>query len=282
LKPSIDIFMDNTLSPCLYLKLGGSLITDKRRPETPHHDVINRVAAEIAAARRQIPGLRLVVGHGSGSFGHVAGKRYRTRTGVRSDSDWYGFSVVADAAARLNRIVTAALLAADIPAWTIQPSVPLRCTDGIVTAGPESTVLAALSKGLVPVVHGDVALDSTRGGTIASTEEIFDWLAYSVPASRLILLGEVDGIYTADPGLDPNATIIRHITPETVASVQGGLGGSHGVDVTGGMAAKVAQSIGMVERHPGSEIVICSGLEPGNVLRILTEPAIQIGTRISA
>jgi len=282
LKASIELSMDNSLSPSLYLKLGGSLITDKRQPETPRLDVIARVAAEIATARQRLPELRLVVGHGSGSFGHVAGKRYRTRAGVRSETEWYGFSVVADAAARLNRIVTAALLAAGIPAWTIQPSVPLRCSDGIVTAGPESTVLAALSNGLVPVVHGDVALDSTRGGTIASTEEIFDWLAYSVPASRLILLGEVDGIYSVDPALDPNATQIRHITPKTVDSIQAGLGGSHGVDVTGGMAAKVAQSIGMVERHPGIEIIVCSGLKPGNVLRVLTEPAIQIGTRISA
>ncbi len=272
---------ENLMSPCLYLKLGGSLITDKRRPETARLDVIDRVAVEIAAAREQIPELRLVIGHGSGSFGHVAGKRYQTRAGVRTEVDWHGFAVVADAAARLNRIVTAALLAADVPAWTIQPSVPMRCTDGVVTAGPESTVSAALSNGLVPVVHGDVALDSILGGTIASTEEIFDWLAYSVPASRLILLGEVDGIYSADPTLDPNASRIRHITPETVDSLQAGLGGSHGVDVTGGMAAKVAQSIGMVTRHPGIEIIVCSGLTPGNVFRILTEPGAAIGTRIS-
>lgn len=273
--------MNEFQAPCLYLKLGGSLITDKRKPETPRLDVIERVAAEIAEARQQIPGLRLVIGHGSGSFGHVAGNRYDTRSGVRSDADWYGFAVVADAAARLNRIVTAALLASNIPAWTIQPSVGLRCADGTVVAGPESTVLAALSNGLAPVVHGDVALDSVRGATIASTEEVFDWLAYSVPVSRLILLGEVDGIYTADPLMDPNAEIIRHISPQTIDSVQGGLGGSAGVDVTGGMAAKVAQSIGMVQRHPNIEIVVCSGLYPGNVLRALTEPDVQIGTRIS-
>jgi isopentenyl phosphate kinase len=273
---------ENPLSSSLYLKLGGSLITDKRRPETARLDVIDRVAAEIAAARKQMPGLRLIIGHGSGSFGHMAGKRYRTRAGVWTEADWYGFAVVADAAARLNRIVTAALLAANIPAWTIQPSVPMRCTDGVVSAGPESTVSAALSRGLTPVVHGDVALDSIRGGTIASTEEIFDWLTYSVPVSRLILLGEVDGIYSADPTSDPNATRIRHITPETVDSLQARLGHSHGVDVTGGMAAKVAQSIGMVKRHPGMEIVVCSGSIPGNVLRILTEPNAEIGTRISA
>lgn len=36
---------------------------------------------------------------------------------------------------------------------------------------------AALSAGVVPVVHGDVAFDQELGGTVASTEEIFAFLA---------------------------------------------------------------------------------------------------------
>ncbi|MEZ4718850.1 MAG: hypothetical protein R2851_22555 [Caldilineaceae bacterium] len=39
----------------IFLKLGGSLITDKRAPETPRLDVIHRLAAEIAAARPKYP-----------------------------------------------------------------------------------------------------------------------------------------------------------------------------------------------------------------------------------
>ncbi len=63
----------------VFLKLGGSLITDKRRPEAPRLDVIRQVAATIAAALRRYPTLRLLIGHGSGSFGHVYGRRYGTR-----------------------------------------------------------------------------------------------------------------------------------------------------------------------------------------------------------
>lgn len=274
--------MSQAQSLIVYLKLGGSLITDKRHPESPRLDVVERLAAEIAEVRRLLPALQLVLGHGSGSFGHVTGRRFGTREGVQSREQWYGFAATADAASRLNRIVTAALLAADIPAWTIQPSVDLRCEDGVVIAGPEETVTAALAHGLVPVVHGDVALDAVRGGTIASTEEIFDWLALHVPPSRLVLLGEVDGIYTTDPSLDPSAERLRYITPETLAAIEDGLGRSRGVDVTGGMAAKVAQSMQMVHRHPGLEIVVCSGLAPGNLLRTLVDPAMEIGTRITA
>lgn len=264
----------------VFLKLGGSLITDKRQPETPRLDVIERLAAEIAEVQRARPDLRLVIGHGSGSFGHVHGRRYGTRDGVRTPEQWLGFAAVADAAARLNRIVVAALLAAGIPAWSIQPGAVLRCYDGQIMAGPEDTVLLALGRGLTPVVFGDVALDTVRGGTIASTEEIFDWLAGALRPQRLVLAGEVDGIFTADPLLNPAARRIPRLAPELLATEELALGGSHGVDVTGGMRAKVAQSLALVERWPDLVITLCSGLEAGHVARALQGEA--VGTQIVA
>lgn len=253
----------------VFLKLGGSLITDKRAVETARLDVIRQAAATIATARIRNPGMRLVVGHGSGSFGHVFGRRYGTRTGVHTPEQWYGFAATADAAARLNRIVVSALLDAQVPAWSIQPGVALRCEDGRVVRGPEETVALALEHGLTPVVFGDVALDSIRGGTIASTEEIFEQLATRLAPQRLVLAGEVDGIFTADPLLHPGAQRLATITPATFSAIVDGLGGSHGVDVTGGMRAKVEQSLQMIRSNPGLEVVVCSGLQPGSLLHAL-------------
>lgn len=253
----------------VFLKLGGSLITDKRSAEAPRTSVIQEMAGEIASALRQDPNLRLVVGHGSGSFGHVYGSRYGTRDGVFTPEQWYGFAATGDAAARLNRIVVAELLAAGVPAWSVQPGVALRCEDGRVLAGPGETVALALARGLTPVVFGDVALDSVRGGTIASTEEIFEQLARELRPDRLILAGEVDGIYTADPLRHPDAQRIARITPATLAEIADGLGGSHGVDVTGGMRAKVEQSLQLVGSFPGLEVVVCSGLRAGSLLAAL-------------
>jgi isopentenyl phosphate kinase len=266
----------------VFLKLGGSLITDKRRPETARLDILKRLAQELATVRRTHPALRLVIGHGSGSFGHYVGKQYGTRHGVQSAEQWYGFAATADAAARLNRIVTAELLAAGLPAWSIQPSVALRCVDGKVIEGPLATVQQALDNGLTPIVFGDVALDAVRGGTIASTEEIFAWLAAHLQPQRLVLAGEVDGVYTADPTQEPTAQRIEWITPQTFAQVQKGVGASHGFDVTGGMATKVAESLALVTAQPGLEILLCSGLVAGQVQTALIEVEPAIGTRILA
>jgi len=267
-------------SRLVFVKLGGSLITDKRADETARHDIVRQMAEEIALALGRDPTLRLVIGHGSGSFGHVFGQRYGTRAGVHSPDQWYGFAATADAAARLNRIVTAALLAADVPAWSIQPGVALRCRDGRVVKGPDDTVALALAQGLVPVVFGDVALDSVRGGTIASTEEIFEPLVAHLHPQRLVLAGEVDGIYSADPLLFPAAQHIPSITPQTLSNLADGLGGSHGVDVTGGMRAKVQQAVAMVQANPGLEIIICSGLRPGALAAALAGE--RAGTLICA
>lgn len=266
----------------VFIKLGGSLLTDKREAEAPRHEVITRLAAEIAQARQAQPGLRLVLGHGSGSYGHVHAKTHGTRRGAATPAQWLGFAQTADAAARLNRIVVAALLAAGVPAWSIQPSVALRCAGGAVAAGPDSTVLAALDRGLLPVVYGDVALDSQWGGTIASTEEIFAALDGALRPARVILAGEVGGIYTADPLRDPFAQLIPTVSPTTFAQVRAGLSGSHGVDVTGGMVAKVDQALDWVTRRPGLEVLICSGLEPDNVFYALVEPVKSRGSWVVA
>ena len=273
--------MANGHSERIFLKLGGSLVTDKRVAETPRPEVISRLAEEIAAARRDRPDLQLVLGHGSGSFGHVVGQRYGTRQGAHTPEEWYGFAATGDAAARLNRIIVAALLDAGLPVWSIQPGVTLRCEDGVVVDGPHATVAAALEQGLIPVVFGDVALDSVRGGTIVSTEEIFDWLADRLHPTRMILAGEVDGIFSADPQLNPDAQRIETITPEQIATLENALGASHGTDVTGGMAAKVNEAFRMIQRSSGElDVVICGGLAADHLYRILVDPEAKFGTRL--
>lgn len=294
----------------VFLKLGGSLLTDKRAEEAPRDDVIARLAQEIAQARAAMPDLRLVLGHGSGSFGHVHARRHGTRRGVKTPAQWAGFAATADAAARLNRIIVAALLDAGVPAWGIQPSVALRCVDGRVVAGPEAAVRGALARGLLPVIFGDVALDDVRGGTIASTEEIFAWLLPLLRPDRIVLAGEVAGIYTADPLVDPSAELIPVVTPASFAAVQAGLGGSHGIDVTGGMASKVTEALAWVEEaaslaqtagpdpaqsdsaapnhraepnHWNNEgsattVLICSGLTADTVRQALVAPEQVVGT----
>jgi isopentenyl phosphate kinase len=64
--------------------------------------------------------------------GHVAAARYGIHKGLTSDADWFGFAATSAAALRLNRLVVDALLAVDIPAWSLQPSTTVETANGQV------------------------------------------------------------------------------------------------------------------------------------------------------
>src|SRR5690606_22583244 len=149
-----------------FVKLGGSLITDKRVESSFRAPVVERIAAELKAALDQRSDLQLVVGHGSGSFGHFAAARYKTIDGVRSPEEWRAFAHVATVAAELNHLVAKTFDAAGIPVWRMQPSASASSHDGILTDMALSPIQQALAHQLVPLVYGDVALDTVRGGTI--------------------------------------------------------------------------------------------------------------------
>lgn len=262
------------MSQPLFLKLGGSLITDKTGVEAVRSDVLARLAEEIAMARARIPEIQLVLGHGSGSFGHVAGAQYGTRGGVHTTEQWRGFTRVGDAAARLNRQVVSALLDAGVAAISLQPSASAICEDGQIIALAHNPVQQALNAGLTPVVFGDVAFDLVRGGTIISTEEVLVWLAGKIRPSWFLLAGETAGV------LNEDGRVIPLITAENYDQVAPALSGSRGTDVTGGMASKVRTMLNFVNEFDMSSVRVFSGLESDNLLQLLVDPSLPIGTEI--
>ncbi len=265
----------------IFLKLGGSLITDKTGDNMPRLDVIRRLADEIHRSILDAQG-PILLGHGSGSFGHAAAKKYDTRAGVRGPAQWRGFAEVSVAAARLNRIVADALHEAGVPVISFCPSASARCEDGRLLYLDAAPIRTALEHGLVPLVMGDVAFDAVRGGTIVSTEEVFAYLANVLPVTCVLLAGETEGVYERwDPAAGRSrGRIVERITPSNWEAVRGSVGGAQGADVTGGMAGKVRDMLDLVMVHPTVTVRIFSGLVEGNVARALSGE--RVGTEIIA
>jgi len=245
-----------------FLKLGGSLITDKSSPRTPRRELLARLMDEIVAAQAAQPGHGLVLGHGSGSFGHFEARKYGTRQGVHTSEQWRGLAEVQSVAGELNRLVVDAARAAGLPVLNLPPSASAVCRDGVIKSLAVDPVEAALDHDLVPLVCGDVALDEVRGGTIVSTEDVFRYLAGSLRPERILLAGIEPGVLTRWP----DGEVIPAVTPEIVLS---GLGGSHSADVTGGMASKVAEMLALAQAVPGVSVRIFSGVSPRVVRAVL-------------
>jgi isopentenyl phosphate kinase len=250
----------------IFLKLGGSLITDKTRPYTPRLETLDNLALQIAAAFQEYTDLRVVLGHGSGSFGHQAASKYGTRDGVSGPEEWRGFAEVWYQASALNRLVVEALRSAGLPAVTLAPIAAVTARDGQVAAWDLAPLKAALADGLLPVLHGDVVFDEVRGGTILSTEDLFAHLARQLHPERILLAGLEAGVWEDFPR---RTNLVSEVTPQTFAQQAQGLGRSAAADVTGGMEAKVTVMLGLVEQVPGLEVLIFSGEETDNIRRAL-------------
>lgn len=266
------------MNELVFLKLGGSLITDKSREATAKRGIIRQAAQEVKEALEARPDLRLLMGHGSGSFGHFVAQRYGLREA--GPANWPGYAETGAAAARLNRLVTDIFLAEGVPVVSIQPSASALCRDGELIRLESKPIERMLHHGLVPLVYGDVALDEIRGYAIISTEQIFAYLTDCLEPTRIVLAGEVEGVFTADPLRDESARLIPEITPHNFQQVEQMLAGSHGFDVTGGMLTKVRTMYALVQKHPTLKVHLISGRQPGTIRRALLEPDLAAGTTI--
>lgn len=275
----------------VFLKLGGSLITDKTQPYTPLLDVMDDLALQIKTALQAQPKLHLVIGHGAGSFGHVPASEYKTRDGLppratplahrerdeNEENYWRGFAEVWYQASSLNRFVMKALHNTSLYAIALPPSASVIASDGQVSYWDMTPIRMALAAGIVPVIFGDTVFDEVRGGTILSTEDLFMHLTRALHPERILLAGLEAAVWEDFPA---RTRKIETITPKSFQEVKEGVGKSAAADVTGGMGSKVRQMLDLVDGNPDLQIQIFSGAEPGNLVRALTGE--MLGTLIQA
>jgi glutamate 5-kinase len=101
-------------------------------------------------------------------------------------------------------------------------------------------------------------------------------VAVCVDADLLVLLTNVEGLYTASPAVDPTATRIRELTAIDDEALARAAGLSTGG--TGGMASKLEAA--RLATAEGTSVVIAGGLEPGVLERLLAGE--DLGTLIAA
>lgn len=233
------------------LKVGGSVLTDKTRLESARIETIERIAAEIARC-----GTGLVLVHGAGSFGHIHAKEY----GLAESFSPEGILETHRSVVRLNDLVVERLRRAGSSPIPVHP---LSCTvlrGGRIEAMETEQVVEMVDRGLVPVLHGDVAMDRSKGAGIVSGDQLVAHLARS-------LLPGIVALGTAADGVLFNGEPLAEVRREDLSRIGSELGASAGVDVTGGMRGKLEELLDLADE--GVSSVIFNAERAGLVERVL-------------
>ncbi|MDE1810736.1 MAG: hypothetical protein KGH66_01710 [Candidatus Micrarchaeota archaeon] len=251
----------------VFIKIGGSVITDVTKPSTAKNSEIKRLLKEMWEAK-QAKDFDLIIGHGSGSFAHVVGKRYRVNEGLINEESKTGASRTHIAAQKLNLILNEIGLDMGIPLYSFTVSSFSMASAMKLTSGFSSSISTALSKGFIPTVYGDAVLDSAQGVAICSTEEVFRFLSESIRPTKIIMGTDVNGIYDMDPVLNKGAKLISSVDGTNIKKVTSFAGEARKIDVSGGMHTKLSRLYDMVSKT-GATGYIANASAPGTIKKLM-------------
>ena len=138
-----------------------------------------------------------------------------------------------------------------------------------------NTLNRLLELGAIPIINENDTV-STDEIVIGDNDTLAAIVSESVKADTLVLLSDIDGLYTADPHTHPEATLIANIT-EIDDSILALAGGSSSKQGTGGMVTKLQAA--KICLSCGCDMVIANGDDPTNLYRIVDGES--VGTRFT-
>ena len=138
-----------------------------------------------------------------------------------------------------------------------------------------NTLNRLLELGAIPIINENDTV-ATNEIVIGDNDTLAAIVAESIKADKLILLSDIDGLYTADPHTDPNAQLIKHanVIDDAIFALAGGSSCKFG---TGGMVTKLQAA--KICLACGCDMIITNGNTPTNLYDI-TEGK-SVGTTFS-
>ena len=138
-----------------------------------------------------------------------------------------------------------------------------------------NTLTRLMELDAIPIINENGTV-STAEIVIGDNDTLAAIVAQSVKADLLILLSDIDGLYTADPHKDPDARLIHRVTQidENIIALAGGSNGKQG---TGGMVTKLRAA--EICLGCGCDMVIANGKNPGLLYDILENK--PVGTKFT-
>jgi len=138
-----------------------------------------------------------------------------------------------------------------------------------------STLGALLEADILPVINENdvVSVKEISGKVYGDNDRLSAMVANAMSADKLIMLGAMEGLYSADPHLNADAVLIKNVTSIT-ADIERGAGRPHDERGSGGMVSKIEAA--RIAMSSGIEMIITSGLIPDVIPRLCADE--RLGT----
>jgi len=243
------------------IKFGGSVITNKAKKCCFKQEVVDRLAAELKHANKEI-----ILIHGAGSFGHILAKKYNLNNGFKQKKQVEGFALTQAMVQRLNNLVLASLHNHDLPAVSIPPHAVLSLSNHKLSQVDYSIFQKYLDLGFMPVSFGDVTLDKKLGFSVCSGDLLVQLLAAEFKPEKVIFVFDEDGLYSVNPKKNRNATFIEQTTVKDLDKLMIHL--NTYADVTKGMEGKLI-TIKQIARG-GVDTILLNGNVQNRLYNTLT------------
>jgi isopentenyl phosphate kinase len=226
--------------PIVVIKLGGSVLTDKKRIYTPRLSDMHRAAEEVKVIMRKYS---VVLIHGAGSYGHIPVQKYGLTSGYRDRTQLEGLSTTKSKLLELELVLDQVLLRHGIPIAPLFASDFIATRNGRIDKAELVALRGWLDVGCVPSTGGDIVSDIRTGFAVLSGDQIAAYFAVKLKASRLVFGTDVDGIFDSNPKVDRWAKLLPVLSVSEASRFVRKATSRTTADVTGGMAGKIRESV---------------------------------------
>ena len=238
----------------VFVKLGGSVLTDKAKEGTFKRAVARRLIGELVKA--DVP---LVLFHGAGSFGHPAVQRWRLHEGPVGPDAQAGVSETLAAVARLEAEMLDLAYQAGLRPMAVPLHLLALSEEGVMVDLPIQRIEQIMAAGFTPVLHGTMVRDEAWGWRVVSADELMAELAPDLNPRLALFVTDVDGVYRGEPGVGEPLDEVADVADVLDA-------GGDGADVTGRMEGKVRHGLSLAHTCP---VLVVNGTVRGRVLDAL-------------
>ena len=243
----------------ILIKLGGSVITDKKEYRKFNRETVSRLCSEIKDSGQEV-----IVVHGAGSFGHVLAKKYDLNAGFKSEEQIPAVAQVCYDVRELSLMIVKELNDAGIPSISVPPGSCFMMDDRFISFGDAEVIRSMMGIGIMPVMFGDVIQDRKLGFSICSGDQIMERLAEIFEFEKIIFVSDIDGLFNEDPKNNANAKMYSHVDKSILDSVRSE---SSVDDVTGGVYEKMRSMLRMTSLN--RDCILVNGTVPGRLISAL-------------